>query len=109
MAELTGARVAAIATYGVEESELVEPVRALREVRAHVDVLSPDGQPLQAMKGMDKSNIIEVDGSVQRMNPDEYDGLLLAGGAYNADKLRMEESVRNFVRRTDLRDKPLAV
>ena len=109
MADVSGARVAAIATHGVEESELVEPARALREAGAQVDVLSLDGQALQPMKGMDKSKTIEVDGSVEQTDPDSYDGLLLPGGAYNADKLRMDENVRNFLRRTDLRDKPLAV
>jgi protease I len=60
------------------------------------------------MKGVDKTNLIEVDGSVEQLDRDEYDGLLLPGGAYNADKLRMEEKVRAFVRSTDRRDKPLA-
>src|SRR5687768_11977772 len=109
MAELSNVRIVAIATHGVEESKLVEPVRALREAGAQVDVLSLDGQPLQAMKRMDKTNLIEVAGSIEQLDRDEYDGLLLPGGAYNADKLRMDENVRAFVRNTDLRDKPLAV
>jgi protease I len=109
MADLSGVLVAAIATHGVEESDLVQPVQALREAGAEVRVLSPDGRPTQAMNGTDKTNMIEVDGSVERADADEFDGLLLPGGAYNADKLRMVERVREFVRGTDLRDKPLAV
>jgi protease I len=109
MAELSDIRVVAIATHGVEESELVEPMRALREAGALLEVLSPDGQAIQGMRGLDKTNLIQVDGSVERLDGDEYDGLLLPGGAYNADKLRMDETVREFVRRTDMRDKPLAV
>lgn len=39
MAELTGLRVAVLATDGFEESELIEPVKALKEAGAKVTIV----------------------------------------------------------------------
>ena len=41
MASVKGRRIAVLATDGVEQVELVEPVRALREAGASVRVVSP--------------------------------------------------------------------
>ena len=41
MSELSGFRVAVLATDGFEETELTEPVKALREAGARVTILSP--------------------------------------------------------------------
>ena len=41
MSELSDFRVAVLATDGVEESELTEPVKALRDTGARVTILSP--------------------------------------------------------------------
>ena len=40
MSKLTDFRVAVLATDGVEESELTEPVKALRDAGARVTILS---------------------------------------------------------------------
>ena len=39
MAELNGLRVAVFATDGVEESEIVEPIKALQDAGAEVTVI----------------------------------------------------------------------
>ena len=41
MSELTDFRVAILATHGVEESELTEPVKALRDAGARVTIKAP--------------------------------------------------------------------
>jgi protease I len=40
--ELSGKRVAVLATEGVEQSELMEPVKALKAAGAKVEVVSPE-------------------------------------------------------------------
>src|SRR5438874_2455268 len=50
MSELAGLRVAVLATDGVEESELTEPVKALREAGALVTVVSLRPGEIQAVR-----------------------------------------------------------
>jgi protease I len=109
MNDLTQKRIAVIATDGVEESELTEPVKALRSAGARVDILSPKREPIQAFRHHDKSSKIDVDKSLEEASPEDYDGLLLPGGALNADALRTDEKAQQFVRRINAARKPMAV
>jgi protease I len=47
--------------------------------------------------------------SLEEANPNNFDGVLLPGGALNADALRVERKAQDFVRTIDESDKPLAV
>src|SRR4051812_41377509 len=99
MSDLKGLRVAVIATDGFEESELTEPVRALRDAGAQVEILAPaDTQTpgeIQAFHHHDKTIKIRVDRTLgDRVKADQYDALLLPGGALSADRLRIDPDVR---------------
>ena len=50
MSELTDFRVAVLATDGFEESELTEPVKALRDAGAQVTILSPEAGEIQGVR-----------------------------------------------------------
>ena len=108
MADLASKKVAVLTTNGVEEAEIKEPVRALREAGATVRVFSIDGGSVQTMKHDEKSDTLQSDGRISDANPDDFDAVLLPGGAMNADKLRMDEDARKFVRRFDSQRKPIA-
>lgn len=107
--ELTGVPVAVLATDGVEEAELTEPVRALKQAGASVTVLSLDGKPIQMFRHHDKSGTFAADGAIADRDPADFDGLVLPGGALNADRLRAEQRVIDFVKEFDAADKPMAV
>lgn len=109
MAKLDNIRVAVIATDGFEESELTEPVKALREAGAQVDIVSVKSGQIQAFKHHDKSITVPVDRTLDQAKPDEYDGVVLPGGALNADGLRLEAGVQSFLRAADKAGKPMAV
>lgn len=109
MANLDQFRVACLATDGVEESELTDPVKALREQGAKVDVISPHPGKIQAFRHHDKSSLIEVNRTLDEIQPGEYDALLLPGGALNADALRMETKARLFAQAIQNEGKPIAV
>lgn len=109
MAKLDNIRVAVIATDGFEESELTEPVKALREAGAQVDIVSVKSGQIQAFKHHDKSITVPVDRTLDQAKPDEYDGVVLPGGALNADALRLEAGVQSFLRAADKAGKPMAV
>ncbi len=109
MAELSDLRVAAIATDGFEESELIEPMNALQKAGAHVEVLSPKPGSIQAFRHFDKGRTVPVDQLLHDVRPEDYDALLLPGGALNADALRMLPEVQAFVHHFQDAGKPMAV
>jgi protease I len=109
MPNIQDLRIAAIATDGVEESELLEPLRALKANGAHVDVLSLKTGPIQCVRHMDKSLQVEANKAVKDARPDDYDALLLPGGAVNADTLRVDKDVQRFVQSFDKEKKPMAI
>jgi protease I len=109
MADLSGLRVAAIVTDGFEESELVEPMDALQKAGAHVEVIAPKPGSVQAFRHFDKGRTVPVDRLLHDVRPEDYDALLLPGGALNADALRIMPKVQSFVRHFQNAGKPMAV
>jgi protease I len=109
MAQLSNIRAAVFATDGFEESELTEPVRALREAGVQVDIVSNKVGTIQAFKHHDKSIQVKVDRTLDQAAPEDYQALLLPGGALNADAARIEPQVQEFVRSFDQARKPMAV
>lgn len=109
MNDLQGKRVAVIATHGFEESELTEPVKALREAGATVDIVSQKREPIQGFRHHEKTLKVDVDATLDEATPDRYDALLLPGGALNADALRTDAKAQQFVREINAGQKPIAV
>ena len=54
MADLSGRRIAVLATDGVEQIELTEPVQVLKQARAEVVVVAPHGGEIQGMNHDEK-------------------------------------------------------
>lgn len=108
MADLSNFRVAVIATDGFEEPELMQPVQALRKAGADVDIISIKSGNIQGFRHHDKGIRMNVDKQISDAEPDDYEALLLPGGALNADTLRIEPQVQSFVRAMDDAGKPIA-
>ena len=109
MAGITGRRIAILATDGVEEVELTEPVKALRQAGAVVSIVSLEPEPFQAMEqDVNPSSRIDVDLTVADADAGQFDGLVLPGGTTNPDKLRMDEKAVAFVKQFVDADKPIA-
>jgi protease I len=107
-ANLAGMKIAILATNGVEQAELEEPRKALDEAGATTVLASPDGGSIQAMKHDDKSSTFESDRKISDLDPNDFDAVLLPGGALNADALRVNEDAQKFVVAIDRAQKPLA-
>jgi protease I len=101
-------RVAVLATDGFEESELTEPVKALREAGATVHIVSQKREPIQAFKHYDKSIKVDVDKTLDEVSAERYDAVLLPGGALNADAMRTDPKAQQFVRQMNASGKPIA-
>jgi protease I len=102
-------RVAIIATDLFEEAELLEPRKAFEEAGAKTTVIAPHSGEIQAVRHDVKTQKVKVDQTLEQANPDEFDAVLLPGGAMNADALRMESKAQEFVRSFDRQGKPIAV
>jgi protease I len=107
MKDLTNKRVAIVATDGFEQSELLEPKKALEAAGARVDVISLKPGRIRGWKMKDWGDEVEVDAVVSNVRADDYDALVLPGGVINPDKLRLHEDVLAFVRAFFEQSKPV--
>ena len=106
---LEGYRVAILATDLFEEAELIEPRKALQEAGAHVSVIAPKSGEIQAVQHDKKTQKVKVDLTLDKAHPNDFDAVLLPGGAMNADALRIEKKAQEFVQNLDHAGKPIAV
>jgi hypothetical protein len=72
---LKGKRIAILATNGVEESELVEPRKALDYAGAKTELISAASGKIHAMKHRAQGDTFEVDLPLDEANADDYDAL----------------------------------
>lgn len=108
--DLSHKTVAVLATHGFEQSELTEPVKALRDAGATVHIVSPDKGRIKGWKNGEWGEEVGVDRTIDaaQARVDEYDGLVLPGGVMNPDQLRMREDATRFVREFFKAGKPVA-
>jgi protease I len=109
MADLPTFRVAVLATDGFEESELTEPVKALKVAGAEVVIVSLKPGDIQAFRHDTKTIKVKVDRAIADVYPEEFDAVHLPGGALNADALRTVPEVKQFLREMQEAGKPMAV
>lgn len=110
MSDLTGKRVAILATDYFEEAELVEPRDALTKAGAEVRIYSTGTDPIQAVEGdTDETQTIDVDGTFGDLDVTDVDAVVVPGGTVNADRIRVDEQAQAIVRAADEAGKPLAV
>jgi protease I len=106
--DLKGKKVAILATDGFEQSELVEPRKALDAAGAKTSVVSPKSGKIRGWKLKDWGDEVAVDLSLDQAKPEDFDALLLPGGVMNPDTLRMNEKAVAFASAFFEEDKPVA-
>ncbi len=105
---LTGLKVAVLATDGFEETELTEPVKALKQAGAKTEVVSPKAGKIRGWNHKEWGQEIAVDRELKSANAQEYDALVLPGGVMNPDALRMQPAAVDFVKAFFDAGKPVA-
>jgi protease I len=95
---LQGLRVAILATDGFEQSELIEPRKALADAGADAQVISPKEGKIRGWTHKDWGQEVEVDHALDAVDPGAYDALVLPGGVMNPDSLRMQPQAIAFVK-----------
>src|SRR4051812_39536942 len=106
MPQVSQARVLVIATDGFEESELFGPREILKQRGAEVVLASLDRKPIQATVHDDPGKTIRPDATVEEVNADDFDALIIPGGVRNPDQLRMNRRAVALVVEFDRRSKP---
>src|SRR5919204_858427 len=98
MGKLDGKRIAFLATNGVEQIELTEPLKAVKDEGAEVELISLKKGEFQGFEHLDKGQTFTADKAVADADASDYDGLVLPGGVANPDFLRADEDAVRFVR-----------
>jgi protease I len=98
MPQLDGKRIAILATDGFEQSELLEPKKALEQAGAKVEVISPKQGHIRGWKMKDWGDTVPVDRPLSAARVEDFDGLVVPGGQINPDLLRVEPKAVQFVR-----------
>ena len=106
---LEGKRVAFLFTEGVEQVELTEPLDAVRNAGAEVDLVSLEPGEVQMFNHLDQGDTIEANRSVSEADASNYDGLVIPGGVANPDRLRTDSEAVRFVRDFFVQDKPVGI
>jgi len=109
MTDLSTKHIAVLVTEGFEQPELIEPVRALRDAGATVDIISEERGPVRAFKHHEPAEPVQATVTFDDARPETYDGLLLPGGALNADAIRAIPQAQRFVQAMNQAGKPIAV
>src|SRR5262249_33938145 len=105
---LKGKRIAIVATDGFEQSELLEPLKALKAEGAQVEVIAPKPGEIQGMEHHEKGQKVHVDRTIAEVKPEEYAALVLPGGVANPDQLRSDQRVVGVIRKFFDAQKPVA-
>jgi len=105
---LSGKKIAILATDGFEQVELTEPRKALDQAGATTVVIAPKDGEIKGWKTQEWGDGVRVDKNLNQARPEEFDALLLPGGVMNPDHLRMEPKAVQFVRDFAATGKPVA-
>lgn len=107
-ADLTGRKVAILATDGVEQVELTAPWQALKEARADVSLVSIKQGKIQGFIHEEKADTFEVNSVVADVTARDFDALVLPGGLRSTEGLRANGDAVKLVRSFMEADKPVA-
>lgn len=108
MPAIADAKILIIATNGFEQAELIGPRDRLRAAGAEVVLASPDRDPIQGMNHDEKGEMVTPDTTLDEVDPDDFDALVIPGGVANPDKLRLNDAAIDIVTAFDDAGKPIA-
>lgn len=108
MSEISHKKIAILATDGFEQSELLEPHKALLAEGAKVTIVSPKAGKIQGMEHDKKGEMVPVDLELSQAKAEDFDALVLPGGVANPDTLRIDKDAVAFIKQFVSAGKPIA-
>ncbi len=106
--DLSGKNVAILATDGFEQSELMEPLKALKDAKATVKIVSLKSGEIKGWKDKNWGDSVPVDATLDTAKEADFDALVIPGGQINPDVLRADEKAVQFVKDFYQAKKPIA-
>ncbi|MGV0878421.1 type 1 glutamine amidotransferase domain-containing protein [Martelella sp. FLE1502] len=101
MPGITQSKILILATNGYERSELRVPLDSLKQKGAAVTIASLKKGPIKSWDEKDWGDSVDADLTVDDVNVEDYDAIVLPGGQINPDVLRTSEKavaiVKEFV------------
>src|SRR5262249_55681913 len=101
-------RIAALVADGFQEEECLVPRFALQLLGAQVDIVSSTKRPVEIYSYFEKVGTYDVDHAIDEIDPQDFDGILIPGGAKSPVILSQVERVKAFVRSIAQADKLVA-
>jgi len=106
--KLTNKKIAFLATDGFEQVELTKPWEAIEDAGATPELVSIESGKIQGVNHDEKGDTFKVDKTLDEVKASDYDGLVLPGGVFNPDALRVNEKAVSFIRDFFKQHKPVA-
>ena len=107
--KLQGKRVAFLATDMVEQVELTDPWKAVKDAGGTPELVSLKEGEIQGFNHYDKADTFKVDRTVEEARAEDYDALVIPGGVGNPDTMRTDENAVQLVRDFFEQGKPVGV
>jgi protease I len=105
---LAGMTIAFLATDGFEHEELLAPRRALAQAGARIVVVAPFPGEILGMQRVERAGNVRVDLTLDLARAQDFDALLLPGGALSPDSLRTIRGAVALIREFAREGKPIA-
>ncbi|TYL83361.1 type 1 glutamine amidotransferase domain-containing protein [Bradyrhizobium cytisi] len=96
--DLTGKKIAILATNGCEQAELEVPQERLKKAGATVHVVSITAGEIKGWDKKDWGQPVKVDKTLDEASANDYDAIVLPGGQINPDLLRVEPKALKFIK-----------
>jgi len=93
---LEGKRIAILAEEGFEDSEVIEPMRAMKDAGARVVVVGSGSQ--ESYQGKRGKATIKADVTADKVSAEDFDAIIVPGG-YAAERMRLHQSMVDLIRK----------
>ncbi|MDQ3060657.1 MAG: type 1 glutamine amidotransferase [Pseudomonadota bacterium] len=107
--QLGGLNVAILVTDGFEQEEMTAPRAALEESGVIIRMLSDKTGQVQGYHHDQRGDLFDVDMTFDKATADEFDAILLPGGAVNSIRIRSHPDAQRLVQEIDEQAKPIGV
>jgi len=102
---LEGKRIAILAEEDFEDSELMEPLRAMKDAGASVLIVGSGSK--KAYRGKRGSAEVVADTTADKVEASQFDAIIVPGG-YAPDKMRLHQPMVDLVRKAHTEGKIIA-
>ncbi|MFO1168478.1 MAG: type 1 glutamine amidotransferase domain-containing protein [Rhodoblastus sp.] len=106
--DISGKKIAILATNGFEQSELETPRDRLKAAGATVEIVSLQAGEIKGWDKKDWGRPVKVDKTLDEARASDYDAIVLPGGQMNPDLLRVEPKALKFIKDIFDAKKPIA-